>query len=527
MDLKRARKFVAGGYALAWLFDLLFWERHFGVNFPVFTTLLIFVSVVALWRLGTRPAPATAMLLVVALLLSWIMVVREEPFTRFLSLVSPATFLVIAAGSYRNGDWWRFGFREQILQTFRLGLGSLTAQVVEVGKLKAASNETSTQGREMLSSLVRGLLLSAPVLLVFGVLLASADPIFASLMESILGWLKIENLPEYVFRLLYISFGGFLLGGVLFFVLTSRDQRAIQGNSGTEPYRVLGLIEANTLLTLLNLMLLSFIIIQIRYFFGGQANISVSGYTYAEYARRGFFELVVVSILGLGLLIGLSSVLKQDQGKRRTFFTVGSAILVSMLVIILISSFQRLLLYETAYGFTRLRIYTHVFIVWLGCLLLAFAVLQSSRKLNFFPLAILVVAIGYVSSLAGISVDKTIVRENLQRLSGSADFDFSYLMTLSVDAVPEMVLQYELGHPRRDELAAALACHAVIHDEYKPVQNWLEFSVSGQVARQSWLRLVQSGELSQETFADEEREGWYYTLVDGKQVSCNPYTYMD
>ncbi len=40
-------------------------------------------------------------------------------------------------------------------------------------------------------------------------------------------------------------------------------------------------------------------ILQFTYLFGGTDNINVEGFTYSEYAVRGFFELVAVAVISL------------------------------------------------------------------------------------------------------------------------------------------------------------------------------------------------------------------------------------
>ena len=83
----------------------------------------------------------------------------------------------------------------------------------------------------------------------------------------------------------------------------------------------LGIIELGVPLGLLNLLFLSFVLVQVRYFFGGAASVALTpGLTYSEYARRGFFELVAVSALVLPLLLLTHWVLvKNDANAERIF----------------------------------------------------------------------------------------------------------------------------------------------------------------------------------------------------------------
>src|SRR5512143_2608327 len=115
----------------------------------------------------------------------------------------------------------------------------------------------------------------------------------------------------------------------------------------------------------------------------------------------------------------------------------------------LISAYQRLVLYESAYGFSRLRTYTHVFMIWLGLLLIAVVVLEMTRHERAVGLAMLVAALGFIVSLGLLNVDAFIVEQNIQRevqrveesasSQNGVTLDAQYFLDLSDDAVPPLV----------------------------------------------------------------------------------------
>ena len=98
-------------------------------------------------------------------------------------------------------------------------------------------------------------------------------------------------------------------------------------------------------------------------------------------------------------------------------FSIMGVVLFALVSVILVSSFQRLQLYESAYGFTRLRTYTHVFIFWLGALLLAVSVLEVFKRQRHFALAALIAGMGFVATLDIINVDGFIVRQNVAHMA--------------------------------------------------------------------------------------------------------------
>ena len=115
------------------------------------------------------------------------------------------------------------------------------------------------------------------------------------------------------------------------------------------------------------------------------------------------------------MLLTLSAITKRDtETQRRVFSGLGVA-LVALLLVMLFSAFKRLGLYEEVYGFSRLRTYTHVFLIWLGLLLIVTIALEILRKEHMFTFAMLIASFGFAVSLPILNVDAFIVNQNIQR----------------------------------------------------------------------------------------------------------------
>jgi hypothetical protein len=127
----------------------------------------------------------------------------------------------------------------------------------------------------------------------------------------------------------------------------------------------------------------------------------------------------------------------------------------------LVSAYQRLVLYETAYGFTSLRTYTHVFMIWVAVLLAAVVALDLIQRQRAFAIAALLAALGFAATLIFMNVDGFIVRQNVQRAVQGKDLDVGYLASLTTDSIPALVDLYHspaLDADTRDRVGAALAC---------------------------------------------------------------------
>jgi hypothetical protein len=170
---------------------------------------------------------------------------------------------------------------------------------------------------------------------------------------------------------------------------------------------------------------------------------------------------------------------RETTAQRWTFSGLG-VLLVALVGVMLFSAFQRLVLYETAYGFTRLRAYTHVFMIWLGVLLAVVVVLDILRKERAFALAAALASIGFALTLTLLNVDGFIVRQNVARAPAGDGLDVPYLASLSSDSVPDLVTEFRdqsLPGLTRDAVGAVLVCHAQIGSGGGN-NNWRSFTLS-------------------------------------------------
>ncbi|HYO50808.1 MAG TPA: DUF4173 domain-containing protein, partial [Chloroflexia bacterium] len=275
--------------------------------------------------------------------------------------------------------------------------------------------------------------------IIFTCLLASADMVFARYLTDISRLEMLANWQETALHIMVITWIAWLLAGGIVYALGRRQAQP----SEDEPWedalsrvpRLIGFVEATTLLVLVDLLFLSFGLIQFAYLFGGQTNITTEGFTYADYARRGFFELVAVSVLTLGLILGLHRLVPRATRRQSVFFNGLSSVMVGLVMVLLASAFWRMLLYQEAYGFTHLRLYVHIFEIWLALTFLWLLVTLWIMP-NRFAIGSFVAALGFLVTLNIANPDALIAERNLERYYTTGKLDVAYLTSLSEDAVP-------------------------------------------------------------------------------------------
>ena len=202
----------------------------------------------------------------------------------------------------------------------------------------------------------------------------------------------------------------------------------------------LGAVEVGVVLGLLDALFFGFVCVQVRYLFGGAAWVAATGgLTYAEYARRGFFELSWATGLALPLLLTLHWLLRADDRTAQRLFRALALAQLALLFVVIASAFTRMRLYQREFGLTELRIYTTAFMVWLALVFVWFAatVLRGARAR--FACGAFVTACFVLSALHFVNPDALIIRTNVAQARQGHTFDAAYATTLSADAVPALV----------------------------------------------------------------------------------------
>lgn len=406
-----------------------------------------------------RPSLSSLWLALPMLGLGYMVYVRAEPLTTFVNVAASLALGVLWARTFANGQLLRFGLLDLVLSYVGAGFEAMLRPwpvLVDSGKQAA-----SARGRGQLAlPILRGLVLAAPILCVFTLLLTSADLVFADRFRDLLTALNLDNIPELIVRVALIGLAAFVAIGLLVQALRPKPYSLV-GEDGNLFPRVIGRVESSVVLGSLNLLFAAFVVVQFRYLFGGAQNIAEAGYSYSEYARRGFGELTLVVFFALLLLLALSAVVRRETREGTIAFNTLNLLLVGLVGVIVVSALQRLLLYEEIYGFTRLRTYAHAAIIWLGLLFVPYLVALVAGRLRWFAPGVLLAVLGFVGTLNGLNVDSFIARQNLSRYDRGHELHTRYLITLSDDAVPALVVQFARGDPIVNQvLGPGLACRA-------------------------------------------------------------------
>lgn len=371
------------------------------------------VSVALAWSGRVRNPHAIAALMT-APVFGAFLALRQSPWLLPLDIAAAALCLAVAASFARGGSLLDVPAVEVVVRAARAiahGIGGLPFVAAALPRWS---------GRQ--AAVLRGVALAVPLVVVVGGLLASADAVFASFFRA-----SFDPASLTAHLVLWVV-GGWLAGGLV--RLASATAEPVP--SGRTPR--LGQVETCVVLGALVVLYAAFAVAQaVAASEGGRRVLRTAGLTYAEYARSGFFQLLVVAALTLGVLLVL------DNGTRVVrVLSVGA---VGLTLLIVVSAVRRLFVYEDAFGLTMLRLFSTVFAVWVGAVFvfLAARLLGVGGERRWLLGASTALGLALLLVLNVADAEAVVARRNVAR----ADFDPGHAAQLSDDAVPALV---DAGH---------------------------------------------------------------------------------
>ncbi|MCM3781688.1 DUF4173 domain-containing protein [Neobacillus mesonae] len=464
---------------LAVIHQYLFFEHIPGISVPVFVILFYcFMLGFAGDRLNVLSKFNLFMFAIIFVLSLTYLLFNNPIFyvLNFLFIPLLVAFHMTLLMGYKPRHWSELGVIKDILmhlipRTMRHFVTAFTSVT------SSYSNKVNEGSKAVTRKIFIGLAISAPLLVFVISLLSSADGLFEKLMVGIPEWLDQITYSEGFFRFMWIFiftllFFGYVYGFVrptfkkkpdpatshwrkeALLETPETDTEGSEGElragaveqhgrlTGDDPYALSLRIDpviAVTVLTMVNVVYLIFVTLQFSYLFGAFEGALPEGMTYADYARQGFAELMIVALLNFGILM-TALLYVNDKGTRllRLFKKVMLYILVICSIIILYSAFSRLTLYEEAYGFTYLRFLVHAFMLFLAVLMII-----AGLRIHFerIPLSKCYIVFGLTAyviiNYAGM--DHYIAEKNIERYRIHQKMDENFLTSLSLDAVPTLI----------------------------------------------------------------------------------------
>jgi hypothetical protein len=461
------KTFLAIG-SLGVAFDLTFNGQRPGLAVPLFTLMLAVAS-----RSVVRRSPSSDLLLAGSVVLAIFPALRAAEELQVLDILAASALLGLAA----TQDVEPIG-AATVLGLLRRGLALARRSLAVPGYLAAPFASPAERSRARRA--VRVALVATPVLALFAALLASGDRVFARMLQSFLPEWNAASILGHV----ALTFLGILLIAILWrSALGDHDQpRERQPLPGLP---ALSFAEWATVLGGINVLFGAFVVVQLRYLFGGNHRVDVTpGLTHAEYARSGFFQLAAAAALTVLVILAAWDAGRRDEYRHDRWFRGLVTGMVGLTGVVLASALTRLALYEGTFGFTINRFFGYVAIASIGAVLLLLLTAIWTARRDRVVTGLIVIGFAALLTVNVLNPERFVAERNVARFEAIGKIDVAYLgFMLGADAVPVEVTLIGKLSPDDTQILRAALCERLNLMGSEP--SWRSINAGRAAARHS------------------------------------------
>ena len=305
----------------------------------------------------------------------------------------------------------------------------------------ALSNKSAEKGSRFLLKIIIGIGIAIiPTALAFGFL--SYDSGFMKIIDNIFSFDSKNvgrTIRSLIFALPLAMYGFGLYASSLKKVLHSK-MTAESCKAGLAKAKILPQLTAVVAVLPILFLYVIFFISQWKYYVSGFTGVLPENFSYAEYARQGFFELCSVSVINLILIISIAFFIKPGKKGKPVILKIVTTLFCLCTLILISTAVAKLVMYIDYYGLTPKRIYAMWLMVLIGIVFLLVALGQYLRKFKTVAICF-AVAIILFAGLSVCNVNALCSRYNADRyLAGTLDtIDVKAMDKLGDSAIPALV----------------------------------------------------------------------------------------
>ena len=431
---------IFGGFSLGYLLSL------------VLMTALFF----AYFAKGGRVRAWPALCGLLALANGAVFIATGNASVRFFSVVVSFLLLLSCFDGLRNG---KTTGNRQTLGVFYGAASTVENIDISVKSLFLSGNG----GKKTAGKALVGFLCAVPVLFVVVPLLISSDDAFQGMMEKLFAH-TAATLIKTVFgvgiSVFAVTYGFSLKAG--------RTAKLKPGTfAGIENVYIISFLSAISACYLL------YLFSQLAYFFSAFRGFLPNGeLTYAQYARKGFFEMCVIAVINLVIVFLSLFLAKKQDGKVCRWIKLAATFIAVFTLIIIATAVSKMVLYMEAYGMTVLRITTSAFMVFLSVVFVTVILRIYLKRINIVKVA-LITAGCIVLTLGVVNVNAVCAAYNYEsyRSGKLATVDVEAMYSLGDEGIPYLVKLAEDSDETLSRAAEYYLAQAYVYDYFDNLEQ--------------------------------------------------------
>ena len=422
----------------------IFWDALSVGYTVVFCTAFILISVFLL-KGGKKPSPTFSACGILSLICSISFSVTSNMGIKFLAFVITAVssiiwFSCISGKEYIKSDYSLIGYAASSVINAFSDLPAIIKSFFSRGEKKS---------KNTIAVLV-GIACALPALAIIVPLLARSDDAFAALLNKL-----VSNFAEEITKIIFgLAVSIFIIGGVFSLKYNKKESNFKSINFSISK------VTFATFLSILSFVYVVYLITQLAYFFSAFSSILPAGYkfTYAQYARRGFFELCAIAAINFAIIFATVVLTEKSEEKIPLAVKIPGALTVIFTLIIIFTALSKMVMYMGAYALTVSRVCACAFIIWLLVLFIGVFIRLFVKKLDILKTA-LTLALVIISVLGISNINLQIAKYNYNSYVDSGkEIDVEYISNLEDEGIPYLYLltkdkNSEIANKAKEELS--------------------------------------------------------------------------
>lgn len=423
-------KILIGALFLSLWQSLLFWKQDLGISVLLFTIPIIWITT-KLLKGNIKNKKALLISIPIIILSSTYFIFDNLTFYLINIVLIPILYLIMIIWAISDFQIKSIIYKIILMIFEPLNyIGDVIKTVLKEFNPKEKDEQIGEKKEK--NNIFKAVCFTGIIALIVIGLLCSADNEFAKIFSTIFKDINIFNVPELTGRIIIIIIAFFYFAGFFMNMLDKenglkefeKDEKAEKKESYT----------IRMMITVLNLVYLVFCFTQIKVLFTEQ-NIK-----YSEFARKGFFQLMIVSLINIVMILKANNKNLKETEKQEKYKKTMCIVMVIFTLIIIISAFARMTLYQQNYGYTRLRILVDYTLITEIILLIPTIIYILKNKIDLIKTYFVIIITMYCL-VNFINIDKIIMKNNFNRYKETGYIDLNYLMEMNNSDLIEQLLE--------------------------------------------------------------------------------------
>lgn len=425
-------------------------------------TLMLGISTILYFIKGSKLNVTSVLCALISFLNGTVFLFTTNGSVKFFAIITNLLLMFISLDGLINP----IGKRNR--DTFRIFISALSS--ISNINITVKSLFSKIDGeKKSLGKVLIGLACAIPVLIVVIPLLISSDDAFEGLVTKILSNCFISVLKALVGVIIAIF--------IISYAFSLKNGR-IQKSNDNEFSGIDGIYLAS-FLSAISLCYILYLFSQLAYFFSAFKGLLPNGdITYAQYARKGFFEMCTIAIINLLIVIISLVISKKTNGKPSCIVCILTTFISVFTLIIIATSISKMVLYINEYGMTVLRLTTSAFMIFLSVVFITSILRVYINNINIIKTSLIFA--GLITLLLGtVNVNAVCASYNYNAYISNKldDIDIKAIYEFGEEGIPYIIkLTVSEDHETAMEARRYLS-KMYLYDYFDNMQNAQNFTL--------------------------------------------------